>query len=204
MSSAIQKAYHPCEMPEIFMKIQRHGTSNISWRMEAPIILMIPFPSPEEKYPQRIVMADITKEMEIILSAGIPRVSISELAENNWSNRPGKHQNMIVPHKAMIAPVGSKTFVCRKIPQQYTRLIERYCLQSSWSSESAAILVAIASDRKIPIIEKIRDVRSIRKSPVVAAWQASSFLCSPIFLESNAFRPTVVPTPTAIIKNWME
>ena len=51
--------------------------------MEAPIILMIPFPSPEEKYPQRIVMADITKEMEIILSAGIPRVSISELAENN-------------------------------------------------------------------------------------------------------------------------
>ena len=30
MISAIQKAYQPCEMPEIFMKIQRHGTSKIS------------------------------------------------------------------------------------------------------------------------------------------------------------------------------
>ena len=38
-------------------------------------------------------MADITKEMEIILSAGMPSSSISELAENNCSNCPGKHQN---------------------------------------------------------------------------------------------------------------
>lgn len=77
MISAIQKAYQPCEMP---------------------------FPSPEEKYPQRIVIADITKEMEIILSAGMPSSSISELAENNCSNCPGKHQNITVPHKAAIAP----------------------------------------------------------------------------------------------------
>ena len=113
MISAIQKAYQPCEMPEIFITIQRHGTSKISWRMAALIMLMIPFPSPEEKYPQRIVMADITKEMEIILSAGMPSSSISELAENSCSSCSGKHQNMTVPHKAMLAPVGSKTFhVC--------------------------------------------------------------------------------------------
>ena len=67
--------------------------------MAAPTMLMIPFPSPEEKYPQRIVIADITKEMEIILSAGMPSSSISELAENNCSNCPGKHQNITVPHR---------------------------------------------------------------------------------------------------------
>ena len=71
-------------------------------------MLIMPFPSPEEKYPQRIVIADITKEMEIILSAGMPSSSISELAENNCSNCPGKHQNITVPRKAMIAPVGSR------------------------------------------------------------------------------------------------
>lgn len=59
--------------------------------MAAPTMLIMPFPSPEEKYPQRIVIADITKEMEIILSAGMPSSSISELAENNCSNCPGKH-----------------------------------------------------------------------------------------------------------------
>lgn len=81
--------------------------------MAAPTMLIMPFPRPEEKYPQRIVIADITKEMEIILSAGTPRVSISELAENSCSNCPGKHQNMTVPHKVMITPVGSKIFhVC--------------------------------------------------------------------------------------------
>ena len=57
-------------------------------------MLIMPFPSPEEKYPQRIVIADITKEMEIILSAGMPSNSISELAENNCSNCLGKHQNI--------------------------------------------------------------------------------------------------------------
>lgn len=61
--------------------------------MVAPTMLIMPFPSPEEKYPQRIVIADITKEMEIILSAGMPSNSISELAENNCSNCPGKHRN---------------------------------------------------------------------------------------------------------------
>lgn len=76
--------------------------------MAAPTRLIMPFPSPEEKYPQRIVIADITKEMEIILSAGMPSSSISELAENNCSNCPGKHQNITVPRKAMIAPVGSR------------------------------------------------------------------------------------------------
>ena len=111
--SAIQNAYQPCEMPEIFMKIKRQGTNKISCRIAAPIILMTPFPSPEAKYPHRIVSAAITKETEIILSAGIPRVSISWLAENSCSNGPGKHQNITVPHKEMIAPVGSKTFhVC--------------------------------------------------------------------------------------------
>ena len=62
--------------------------------MAAPTMLIMPFPSPEEKYPQRIVIADITKEMEIILSAGMPSNSISELAENNCSNCLGKHQNI--------------------------------------------------------------------------------------------------------------
>ena len=64
-------------MPEIFIKIKRQGTNKISCLMAALIILMIPFPSPEAKYPHRIVIAAITKETEIILSAGMPRVSIS-------------------------------------------------------------------------------------------------------------------------------
>ena len=108
--SAIQNAYQPCEIPEIFMKIKRQGTNKISCLIAALIILMIPFPSPEAKYPHRIVIAAITKDTEMIRSAGIPRVSISWLAENNCSNCPGKHQNITVPHKAMTAPVGSKTF----------------------------------------------------------------------------------------------
>ena len=37
--SAIQNAYQLCEMSEISMKIQRQGTSNISWRIAALIIL---------------------------------------------------------------------------------------------------------------------------------------------------------------------
>ena len=49
--------------------------------------------------------------------------------------------------------------------------------------------------------QSIPSEAKIRKSPVVAAQHASSVLCSPIFLESRAFRPTAVPTPTAIIKN---
>ena len=81
--SAIQKAYQPCEIPENFMKIQRQGTSKISCLIAALIILIIPFPSPEEKYPHRMVTAARTKKIEIILSAGIPRVSISWLAENS-------------------------------------------------------------------------------------------------------------------------
>ena len=108
--SAIQTAYQPCEMPEIFMKIKRQGTNKISCLIAALTILMMPFPRPEAKYPHRIVIAVRTKETEMIRSAGIPRVSISWLAENNCSNCPGKHQNITVPHKAIIAPVGSKMF----------------------------------------------------------------------------------------------
>ena len=33
MISAIQNAYQPCEMPEIFMKIKRQGTNKISCLM---------------------------------------------------------------------------------------------------------------------------------------------------------------------------
>ena len=68
-------------MPDIFMKIKRQGTNKTSCLIAALIILMIPFPSPEAKYPHRIVIAAITKDMEMIRSAGIPRVSISWLAE---------------------------------------------------------------------------------------------------------------------------
>ncbi len=93
--------------------IKRQGTNKISCLIAALTILMMPFPRPEAKYPHRIVIAAITKETEMIRSAGIPRVSISWLAENNCNNCPEKHQNMTVPHKAIIAPVGSKTFhVC--------------------------------------------------------------------------------------------
>lgn len=34
--------------------------------MAAPTMLIMPFPSPEEKYPQRIVIADITKERPLM------------------------------------------------------------------------------------------------------------------------------------------
>ena len=42
--SAIQTAYQPCEMPEIFMKIKRQGTNKISCLIAALTILMMPFP----------------------------------------------------------------------------------------------------------------------------------------------------------------
>ena len=110
--SAIQNEYHPCEMPKVFIKIQRQGISKISCRMAALIILMIPFPSPEEKYPHRIVIAESTKETEMIRSAGIPSVSISGLAENSCSNFPGKHRKITVPHRVITAPVGSRIKIC--------------------------------------------------------------------------------------------
>ena len=59
----------------------------------------------------------------------------------------------------------------------------------------------IVSEKKIPVMENISDVISIKNNPVVAAWQASSGLCCPILRESRAFSPTAVPTPTAIIRN---
>ena len=74
MVSAIQNAYQPCEMPKVFIKIQRHGTSKTSWRMAALTMLITPFPSPEAKYPHSIVMEARTKETEMILSAGTPSV----------------------------------------------------------------------------------------------------------------------------------
>lgn len=108
--SAIQNAYQPCVIPRVFMKNHRHGISKTSWRIAALIILTIPFPSPEAKYPHKIVTAANTKEMEIILSAGMPSTSISGLAENSCNNCFGKVQKIIVPHKAITIPVGSRTF----------------------------------------------------------------------------------------------
>lgn len=108
--SAIQKAYQPYEISKFFIKNQRQGTSNINCRIAELIILTIPLPSPEAKYPHRIVIVANTKEIEIILSAGIPIISISELAENRLSSCLGKIQNNIVPNKAITAPVGSKVF----------------------------------------------------------------------------------------------
>ena len=65
------------------MKIKRQGTNKTSCLIAALIILMIPFPSPEAKYPHRIVTDARAKDTEMILRAGIPRVSMAELAENS-------------------------------------------------------------------------------------------------------------------------
>ena len=65
MISAIQKAYQLCEIPENFMKIQRQGIKITNCLIAALTMLMIPFPSPEEKYPYRIVLAARTKKTEM-------------------------------------------------------------------------------------------------------------------------------------------
>ena len=64
MISTIQNAYQPCEMPKIFMKIKRQGTNKISCLMAALIILMIPFPGPEAKYPHSIVLGSNQEKMQ--------------------------------------------------------------------------------------------------------------------------------------------
>lgn len=48
--------------------------------------------------------------MEMILSAGTPNTNMSGLAEKSCNNCLGKAQNIIVPHKAIMIPVGSKAF----------------------------------------------------------------------------------------------
>lgn len=71
MVSAIQKANQPCEIPKVLIKIHRHGTRKTSWRIAALTMLMTPFPSPEAKYPHRIVTAARTKVTEMMRRAGI-------------------------------------------------------------------------------------------------------------------------------------
>ena len=48
-----------------------------------------------------------------------------------------------------------------------------------------------------------KPLTGIRNRPVVAARQASSGFFWPSLRESKAFSPTAVPTPMAIIRNWM-
>ena len=90
ITSAIQNANHPYVSPTVFMKKQRHGTSKISCRKAPPTMLITPLLSPEAKYPHKIVTAANTKEMEIILSAGTPSVSISGLGEKSCNNCFGR------------------------------------------------------------------------------------------------------------------
>ncbi|MEF2906402.1 MAG: hypothetical protein U0O21_08900 [Lachnospiraceae bacterium] len=82
--------------------------------------------------------------------------------------------------------------------------MERYCLQSSCNVGSGVSFDAITSEKKIPAIEKRNEVKSVKNNPVVAARQASSVFCCPIFRDSSALSPTAVPTLTAIIRNWIE
>jgi len=89
------------------------------------------------------------------------------------------------------------------MPQQNTRFTERYSRQSCCNSGSPVRAAAIWFENSSPTSVNTSEVPSIRNSPVVAARQASSGFFCPSFRESRAFRPTAVPTPMAIIKNWM-
>lgn len=89
------------------------------------------------------------------------------------------------------------------MPQQNTRFTERYSRQSSCKSGSFVNAAAIWFENSSPTSVNTSEVPSIRNRPVVAARQASPGFFCPSLRESRAFRPTAVPTPMAIIKNWM-
>lgn len=106
---------------------------------------------------------------------------------------------------SMVSPTACRSrwpYICRNIPWQNTTQTPIYSLQSSCNSGSLVMALAMGSEKKTPTTVKRDAVTSIRMIPVVATRQASSGFPLPSFWESRAFRPTLVPTDAATIRNW--